>query len=98
MANIVITGVNGYIKVVFNDQSAKAKMTKGYFNRNGIAEVIELDGGGVVVTLSHSMGMATSYQVSFDGNNGGMQVDSIDTVAPTSDSDLADKLGALITA
>jgi hypothetical protein len=97
MANIVITGVNGYIKVVFNDQSTKSKIIKGYFNRNGIAEVIELNGGGVVVTLSHSLGMATSYQFSFD-NNSGMQVDLIDTVAPTSDSDLADKLGVLISA
>lgn len=98
MANIVITGVNGYIKVVFNDLSSASKMTKGYFNRNGIAEVIELSSGGVVITLSHSKGMATAYQVSFDGNNGGMQIDTVDGTAPTSDSDLADKLGALITA
>ena len=96
MANIVITGVNGYIKIVFNDQS-QFKMSKGYFNRNGIAEVIMLEGGGVAIALSHTQGMATAYQVSFDGVNGA-EVDTVDGTAPTSDSDLCDKIGALITA
>lgn len=98
MANIVITGVNGYIKVVFNDYASNAKMDMGYFNRNGLAEVISLYGGGVAVTMGHAKGMGTSYQVSFDGNNGGMQVDTVDGVAPSSDSDLCTKIAALITA
>ena len=97
MANIVITSMNGYIKVVFNDLSSGFNMDKGYFNRNGIAEVLELSGGGVVVTMGHPHGMVRAYQISYDGNNGST-IDTVDAVAPTSDSDLCDKIGALITA
>jgi hypothetical protein len=36
------------------------------------------------------------FTISFDGSTGTMQVDSVDGVAPTSNSDLYDKLIALI--
>lgn len=40
--------------------------------------------------------MNVTFMLSFDGSTGTLQVDSVDGVAPTSNSDLYDKLKALI--
>ena len=94
MANIVITASGRQAKLVFNDRSTEHKVKKAYFG--GIAEVVELDRGGVLITMNHTKGMITYIGVSFDGNNGS-KVDTVASVSPTSDSDLCDKIGALIT-
>lgn len=95
MANIVITGVNGYIKFVFNDSTEAVKLKQGFFNSNQIAECVELDGGGVVVTFSTTHGQMKTLQICYDGVHG-EEVDTVDAVEPTSDTDLCDKIGELI--
>lgn len=93
MADIVITGINGYIKIVFNDSATD--ITVGYFNSNHVAECVALAEGGVVITFATSHGMLRTLQVCFDGSHG-LMVDSVGGVVPSNDTDLCDKIGALI--
>lgn len=92
--NIVITKAYGNTKIVFNDISESYGVKKGYLNN--IAEVIELETGGVAVTFSHTRGMATSYQFSFDGDHG-HKVDKVNNNIPKSDEHLCNMIGKLMT-
>jgi hypothetical protein len=87
MANIVVTSTTNSIKVEFNDYSTILNMAKGTWGKGYIQSVL-LRTDGVLVDL---LGQP-DWLVSFDGSVGTFQIDTIDGVAPTSNSDLYDKL------
>jgi hypothetical protein len=92
MANLVITSTTNSIKVDFGVLATSANMKKGVWNKNRITfELALLDAHVNVLVIGEP-----SWGVSFDGSSGTLQIDSIDGVSPTSNSDLYDKLIALI--
>ena len=94
MANIVVTSDSNTIKVDFGDYyPTYYPVSIAYYNRNGV-EKVELYSDGLKV---HILGGAKDWELSYDGSFG-FQVDTVDTVAPTSNSDLCDKIAALIKA
>jgi len=95
MANIVVTSTANYIKIDFGAYYPTAHpISKAYYNANHI-EKVELFANMVMVRLMAND--AKDWELSYDGS-AGFQVDTIDGVAPTSNSDLCDKIGALIKA
>jgi len=90
MANIVVTSTANSIKVEFNDYSTMLDMTKGTWSKSNITSV-HLKTSGILISMLGEH----DWLVSFDGSVGTFQIDTIDSVAPTSNSDLYDKLVAL---
>ena len=94
MANIVVTSAANYIKVDFGDYyPTYYPASICYYNRNSI-EKVKLYSDMVMVNL---YGNSRDWELTYDGS-AGFQVDTVDGVAPTSNSDLCDKIGALIIA
>ena len=94
MANIVVTSTAEYIKVDFGAYYPDSyPVSKAYYNRNEL-EKVELYSNVVKV---HMLDASKDWELTWDGAEG-FQVDTIDTAAPTSDSDLCDKIAALIKA
>jgi hypothetical protein len=69
-----------------------ANMKKGVWNKSRITFQLALSDTHVDVLVIGE----PSWGVSFDGSSSTLQIDSIDGVSPTSNSDLYDKLIALI--
>lgn len=93
MANVVITSTANSIKVVFNDYSTAVGMEKGTWAKNEISDIrLGLSDAYVDVETKHE----PRWLVVFEATTGMLLVDSVDGVAPTSNSDLYDKLIALI--
>lgn len=90
MANIVITSTTTVLSIVFNDLSTQVDIVKGTWFKTQLIS-IELHIGYVYIDRKRGQ----AWNVTFDGV-GGLQIDSINGVAPTSNSDLYDKLIALI--
>lgn len=90
MANIVITSTTNSIKFVFNVEANQ--WSKECWHKASAHFYLE-DGNAFVEAREDN---GTSIALSFDGAGNTKQVDSIDGVAPTSNSDLYDKLIALI--
>ena len=93
MAKTVVTSTATVVKVVFNDDAPAVGMTQAYFCRSNISEVRNISAGSVRVVLL----TGASFSVSTNGAGGTLTVDSVDGVAPSSNIDLCDKIGALIT-
>lgn len=91
MANLVITSTTDSIKVVFNDYASAAGYSKGTWNKRYVRD-ITLNGHLVTVDINGGQ----EWTVSYNSQNGALIVDTIDGAAPTSASDLYDKLVALI--
>lgn len=91
MANIVVTSTTNSIRIVFNDYATQLDMVKGSWNKSYINSFI-LKSNFVLVDIESQQ----DWLVSFDGVVGTLQIDSIDGVALISNSDLYDKLNALI--
>lgn len=91
MANIVVTSTTDSILVVFNIYATPLNIIKGCWNKGYINSFL-LRNDGVIVDIENQ----ADWLVSFDGSGGTFQIDSINGVAPTSNSDLYDKLNALI--
>ena len=91
MANIVVTTTTGSILVDFGVNSTPLGMSKGVWHKETLIN-INLRTDGVLVDIAGQ----PDWLVSFDGKVGTFQIDSVDGVAPTSDSDLFDKLKALL--
>ena len=92
MANLVVTSNTNNIDVVFNDLAAGVGIKKGNWNKLRITfQLMQSDAFVKVLVLNEP-----TWAVSFDGSTGTLQIDSINGVAPTSNSDLYDKLIALI--
>lgn len=93
MANIVVTSTINYIKVDFGNYFPTYYPIKlAYYNENTI-EKVELYIDMVKVHMLGEKG--SDWELTYDGSKG-LQVDAVDGVAPTSNSDLCDKIGALI--
>lgn len=94
MANIVVTSTANYIKVDFGAYYPTSyPVSIAYYNANDIAHV-ELY-SDMVKVMTNSTGQ--SWELTYDGAKG-FQVDTVDGVVPISNSDLNDKIGALIVA
>lgn len=92
MANIIITSTTNSIKVDFGALGLNPLPKKGTWAKSKIIS-ISLTPSDAFVKAS-ILG-EQEWQLSWDGTNG-MQIDSVNAVAPTSNSDLYDKLIALI--
>lgn len=92
MANVVITSSTNSIKVVFNVYSSDLIPEKEAWHKNSTH--FKLMDGNAYVKATEDNG--TDLDFSWNGSTGTMQVDSVDGVAPTINSDLYDKLIALI--
>lgn len=96
MANLVITKSGNSVIVAFNDYSTTVGSTKRSYDIRDIVEV-ELGSDYVQVLMRDSHGNNT-WMLTYDSAYSGSQrfiVDTVDTVAPTSNSDLFDKITAL---
>jgi hypothetical protein len=90
--NLTETANTNNIDVVFNDLAAGVGIKKGNWNKLRITfQLMQSDAFVKVLVLNEP-----TWAVSFDGSTGTLQIDSINGVAPTSNSDLYDKLIALI--
>lgn len=98
MTNIVITTTTNSIKVDFNDlvffdERDDKNYKKGTWAKRDIADIkLALDDSFVAVQENDGH----TWYVSFNGAGETFQVDTVSSVAPTSNSDLYDKLVALI--
>jgi hypothetical protein len=99
MANIVIVSTTNTIKI---DNGIYAGLEgalgviqkKATFRKSDVRRIAlsPSDASVVVFLIEHGL----SFITSFNGSAGTLQVDLVDGVAPTSNSDLYDKLTALI--
>lgn len=91
MANIVVTSSTNYIKAVFNDMSASVGVDTGYWAKSHIEKVVLREDGAVEVVE----GSSRVWVLDTAGTLGAI-VDTVDGVAPSSNSDLMDKLAVAI--
>ena len=93
MANLVITSSTNCIKVDFGVLASVGHLPiKGVWTKEHVIR-FSLEHGNAYVKIQTVSEL--EWQVSFNGVNG-LQVDSVDAVAPVSNSDLYDKLVALL--
>lgn len=92
MAKIVITSTTNSIRAIFNDYAIQLDMEKGSWNKSHVNNIV-LKSSLVLVNIKNE----SDWLVSFDGAAGTYKIDTINGGAPTSNSDLYDKLNALIT-
>jgi phage tail tube protein FII len=92
MANLVVTSTTNSIKVDFGVLGVIPNPKKGTWKKDKVENIkLEISDTYVRVTTIGE----PEWQLSWNGTNV-LQVDSIDGVAPISNSDLYDKLIALI--
>jgi len=92
MANLVITANTNDIAVSFNDLAAAVGIKKGNWHKARITfQLMPSDAFVKVLVLNEP-----TWAVSFNGAADTLQIDSVASVAPTSNSDLYDKLIALL--
>lgn len=89
---IQVTSTTNTIQVAFNDLSGIYNLKKSTWNKSKIDfQLLNSDLYVKVLVLNEP-----SWNVSFDGALDTAQIDSVNGVAPTSNSDLYDKLIALL--
>ena len=89
MANIIIVSIDSSIKMNFNDLAPKYKLDKIIRQKGDFTFDLLPDAGGVAINIVNSLKLTVYWnQLSI--------VDSINGVAPTSNSDLYDKLCNLL--
>lgn len=96
MANITVSTTGNSIVIVFNDYSTIVSATKKSYLITDIVEV-ELDTDVVVVVMRGANSIKKwylTYDNTYTGNDYFI-IDTVNGVAPTSESDLFDKLTAL---
>lgn len=93
MANTVITSTTNSIKVVFNDDSAKVGIDKGIWSKHHILN-FKLNTDHISAETNDHIGRWIMSNTANSIN--ALIVDSVDGVAPSSLSDLFDKLSSLI--
>lgn len=93
MANTVVTSTTNAIKVDFNEDPNKGQFSKATYAKTDI-EYIYLNGNHVEVIAADSF----RWILSDDASNTikALTIDTVDGIAPTSLSDLYDKISALI--
>lgn len=87
-----ITSTANAIKVDFDDESSKVGMDKGTWLKS-VVEEVHLRNDHVEIITSHGIRLSL---VQVANGSQTMLVDTVDTVAPSSLSDLYDKISALI--
>lgn len=87
MVNIVVTTTTNLIKVEFNDLADIVEHIKGTWRKDRIL-FIKLNAGAVVIKFMNGR----LWEVSYNGENGTLPIDSIDGVPLSSNSDLYNKL------
>lgn len=93
MANITITSTTNSIKVEYGDYTPIIESKKQCWRKEMISNFHLLpDESAIHVVVIQEK----EWMVSWDGSTGTLQIDSVNGVAPTSNSDLYDKLIALI--
>lgn len=93
MANIVITSTTNSIKVDFGDYASSYGYAKGTWRKDNVGD-IRLAADSSYISI-HTM-EDQRWTISYNASGQAMIIDSVDTAAPTSNSDLYDKLIALI--
>lgn len=91
MANIVVTSTADSIKVVFNIYSTALGMEEGTWNKAFVKNFMLRP-----TLVAGIIDGELEWLLSHDGATGTFQVDTINGATPTSNSDLYDKLIALI--
>lgn len=92
MANIVVTSSANNFIVEFNDYASFTGIKKAVWEKLDISFQLTHNDEFVRVCVKNE----PSWAVTFDGNGNTLQIDMVVGVAPTSNSDLYDKLIALI--
>lgn len=97
MANIVVTSTTNSILVDFGDYAGTDMPTVGIIPNHRTYQKHNIEfrtvGGVVQALLLHD---GKEFPVSYDGATGTLQIDEVNSSAPSSDSDLYTKLIALI--
>lgn len=93
MPNIVVTSTANSIKVDFGDYASSVGFKKGTWNKSEIV-AFELAASDAYVTAIPTVGPRWNLVYQSSGQN--LIVDTVAGAAPTSNSDLYDKLIALI--
>ena len=94
MPNIVITSTTNSIRVVFNDLASSAGLEKGSWDKSHIISFTLAENDEYVraeIANDQTWNMVSS------ASGGNMIVDTVAGVGPSSNSDLYDKLIALVT-
>lgn len=92
MANIVVTTTGDIFNIDFGVYDAAVKMKKSTFIKTKVRFELMVSDAFVRVSVQDMQ----DFAVSFDGSAGTLQIDLINGVAPTSNSDLYDKLALLL--
>ena len=91
MAKIIVISTTNSVRITFGDYSTSLNMSNGTWRKSHVMNFLLRD-DGVLVDIEGQ----PDWLVSFDGSGTTFQIDSVDGVAPTSNSDLYDKLITLI--
>jgi len=92
MANLVITSTTNSIKVDFGVLESATQIAKGVWRKEEVSFFLKPSSEFIMVKVHND----TPFAVSWDGSSNTLEIDSVDGVAPSSNSDLYDKLIALI--
>jgi hypothetical protein len=92
MANIVVTSTTNSIKVDFGALDSVVGLSKGVWRKEEVSFFLKQSNAFIMVKVHND----TPFAVSWDGSSDTLQIDSVGGVSPTSNSDLYDKLIALI--
>lgn len=92
MANIIVTSSINSIEVDFGAYSSSLVMAKAVWRKNDVHFNLKYSSANVDAVVYN----ANAFAITFDGSTGTLQVDSVDGVSPSSNSDLYDKLIALL--
>ena len=93
MANVVVTSTTNSIKVDFGDYASSVGMAKGTWNKGNISS-FKLASGDTYVS-AHTL-EEIRWTLVYAASGANLIVDSVDGASPSSNSDLYDKLIALI--
>ena len=93
MSNIIVTSDSIKIDVAFNDMSTIAQMNKATFKRTNI-NLVETNSDEDCVTVVMIDGM--KFDLSHNGTQGTLTVDTINGQTPTGVDDLHNKITALM--
>ena len=98
MANIVVTKTGNSLIVAFNDYSSAVEADKRSYDCRDVVEIELSEGASGVIVMMRDAHKVERWFLTYDSGYVGTEkfiIDSIEGAAPTSESDLFDKLNAL---
>ena len=87
--NVVVTNAGKYVKVEFNDYAAAVNSSVAFFLKASILWVNTTIGDSIVEVLTAT---GDKYQISYDGNNSTLKIDSVDGVTITDNIQLYNEI------